>query len=359
MYKHLCIIILATVALPFSSHAAYNDVSLTTDTVITVGSYTLSVSGATASVESVTVNSADLTVTLPAGASIIVRSSDRYILNVTGVASTYYSSECDSSYNTLTISVPGGSNPTETARITPSSETCSVATATAGSGSSSGLSRVSSPSYQAVSRIAVTSLAPVANISTLLPTVNQVIFSVDLVRGMTSPDISNLQSVLGQDKTIYPEGLVTGYFGPATENAVRRFQAKYGIAQVGRVGPATRAKLNSLSIAIAPITPATSVAQSVNPVATGLAVFTINLRKGSSNSDVARLQKLLNMNVDTQIASEGPGSPGNETEIFGSLTEMAVGKFQVKYNVAKPSDPGYGTVGPMTRAKLLEIFGNQ
>ena len=45
---------------------------------------------------------------------------------------------------------------------------------------------------------------------------------------------------------IYPEGLVTGYYGPLTASAVSQFQAAYGLPQVGRVGPMTLAKLDSI-----------------------------------------------------------------------------------------------------------------
>ncbi|KPJ56029.1 hypothetical protein AMJ49_05910, partial [Parcubacteria bacterium DG_74_2] len=43
-----------------------------------------------------------------------------------------------------------------------------------------------------------------------------------------------------------PEGLVTGYFGPLTKNAVKRFQKIAGIEQVGVVGPKTSARINEL-----------------------------------------------------------------------------------------------------------------
>ena len=76
-----------------------------------------------------------------------------------------------------------------------------------------------------------------------------------------------------------------------------------------------------------------------------------------SGSDVKRLQQLLNSDSDTKIAESGIGSFGNETEYFGSLTEKAVQKFQTKYNIAKSGDSGYGYVGPKTRAKLNEVFG--
>jgi len=59
---------------------------------------------------------------------------------------------------------------------------------------------------------------------------------------------------------------------------------------------------------------------------------------------------------DTKVAESGVGSPGNETEYFGTLTKKAVQKFQKKYGIAKEGDSGYGYVGPKTRAKLQEVF---
>jgi len=54
-----------------------------------------------------------------------------------------------------------------------------------------------------------------------------------------------------KNNVLYPEGLITGYFGILSESAVKRFQERYGIARQGDggygfVGPKTRAKLNSL-----------------------------------------------------------------------------------------------------------------
>lgn len=62
--------------------------------------------------------------------------------------------------------------------------------------------------------------------------------------GARGEDIKLLQELLATDPEIYPEGLVTGYFGSLTEKAVRKFQKKFGIAQVGEVGPITRAQIN-------------------------------------------------------------------------------------------------------------------
>ncbi len=63
--------------------------------------------------------------------------------------------------------------------------------------------------------------------------------------GMRGNDVSDLQTFLAQDNTIYPQGLVTGYFGTLTQSAVSNFQARNGIATVGRVGPITMSAINA------------------------------------------------------------------------------------------------------------------
>ena len=87
------------------------------------------------------------------------------------------------------------------------------------------------------------------------------------------------------------------------------------------------------------------------------ALFSVSVGLSMTHSDIQRLQQLLNTDPDTRIADSGIGSPGNETNFFGSLTEKAVQKFQKKYGVALEGDPGFGFVGPKTRAKLQEVFG--
>lgn len=73
-------------------------------------------------------------------------------------------------------------------------------------------------------------------------------FTKTLQRGAIGDEVSGLQKFLKQFPDIYPEGLITGYFGSLTKNAVIRFQIKEGIAAVGIVGPITRARLNELII---------------------------------------------------------------------------------------------------------------
>lgn len=64
--------------------------------------------------------------------------------------------------------------------------------------------------------------------------------------GSRGDEVTSLQEYLAQFPDIYPEALITGYFGPLTEKAVRKFQRKHGIEQVGEVGPKTRSIFNKL-----------------------------------------------------------------------------------------------------------------
>ncbi|MFY9461691.1 MAG: peptidoglycan-binding domain-containing protein [Candidatus Sungiibacteriota bacterium] len=83
-------------------------------------------------------------------------------------------------------------------------------------------------------------------------------FDRDLFLGMKGTEVSALQQFLkAQGPAIYPEGLVTGYFGALTQGAVKKFQAAHKITPVaGYFGPKTRKAANDLLRASAPPPPA-------------------------------------------------------------------------------------------------------
>jgi len=71
------------------------------------------------------------------------------------------------------------------------------------------------------------------------------IFSQDLYYGMKASEVKCLQQFLANlGNNIYPEKLITGYYGPLTQAAVQRYQALKGIITTGYFGPLTRAAVN-------------------------------------------------------------------------------------------------------------------
>ena len=68
------------------------------------------------------------------------------------------------------------------------------------------------------------------------------IFTVPLYKGMMSTEVKKLQ-----ERMVY-EGYFSvtpnGYFGQATQDAVKAYQRDRGLVPFGNVGPATREELN-------------------------------------------------------------------------------------------------------------------
>ncbi|MFZ2151636.1 MAG: peptidoglycan-binding domain-containing protein, partial [Minisyncoccia bacterium] len=89
-------------------------------------------------------------------------------------------------------------------------------------------------------------------------------------------------------------------------------------------------------------------------------LFTRNLSLNMQGQDVKELQKYLNLNGFT-VALQGPGSPGNETTLFGSLTKAALIRFQEAYasQILTPSGltRGTGFFGPSTRGWVNGVSG--
>lgn len=70
--------------------------------------------------------------------------------------------------------------------------------------------------------------------------------------GTVGSAVRTLQELLARETDVYPEALVTGYYGPLTRRAVQRFQMKHGVVSsagepgYGYVGPKTRAKFAAM-----------------------------------------------------------------------------------------------------------------
>lgn len=409
----LGIVVGVMVAVPLVVLGAYNDVNLSSGTTIrtTVSSATVDLTVTSGVIQSLTVESGSMDVTLASGSSIDITSTDKknFTYNLGNVTSSF---ECGSSSSVLHLGLAQGQS-AETVTITPQSTTCVAAGSGSGGGSSSSgssttstTSTTSSTSSASSSSSSASSSSSSSSTSSATPStttttttatpsttsttaavstpvtiaavttppvvisIPAVALSAELDPGERSDDVRTLQTLLASDSTIYPEGIISGYYGPKTTAAVKKFQAKYGLPQVGRVGPATMAKMNEvLGSASAPASVQSQTAEQVQSQIQSIqsqiqvltsgtaAAFSTGMGKGDSGSMVKQLQQFLNSDPDTRIAESGIGSPGNETTLFGALTEKAVQKFQVKYGIAGPGDAGYGYIGPKTRAKLNDFSG--
>ena len=85
----------------------------------------------------------------------------------------------------------------------------------------------------------------------------------------------------------------------------------------------------------------------VHPIHT----FSVDMQLGDQSTEVAVLQDCL------KADGEFPQN-ADSTGYFGPVTQTAVQAFQVKHGVVAVGAPGYGRVGPKTRAALNLIFSN-
>src|SRR3989344_2768963 len=136
--------------------------------------------------------------------------------------------------------------------------------------------------------------------------------------GMEGADVSALQRFLTADRSVYPEGLITGYYGSLTVVAVQRWQAKNGIASsgapdttgFGQVGPRTAAAMSAACILGGPVA---SGFMEVHPIS-GTAPLTVAVNGPGAPSTTSVLP------VDKIDASVTSGAAPLTVRFTGVLT---------------------------------------
>jgi N-acetylmuramoyl-L-alanine amidase len=158
----------------------------------------------------------------------------------------------------------------------------------------------------------------VAGVSTRLP----------IRRGNKGPFVKEIQEdLIKAGFSMSPYG-ADGSFGPATENAVMRFQKRYGLGVDGLVGPATLRKLEE-------VIKQNNSTDDEFPLPNGV------WGRGDKGEEVRMIQRALkHINFDPKMID---GS-------YGPLTEDAVRRFQSMY-AALADD---GIYGPNTR-KFIQM----
>ena len=269
------ILILLVLAAPGAVRGAYNDVSLTTDAVIslTVSGQTvnLSVSGNTANVESITVNENTFTVVLNDPSTLKISSADRYDMSADDTA-LVTEETCTATESTMSL----GSTNAEAAQtviVSISTDVCSGGTTGGGGGGGGGSSGGGSapaaasqplptPAQTALTGAQLSALASVlaslsltqAEVSAVMqilgvtgsqPSVPSVCsFTRDLMVGVSGPDVTCLQQNLISMGFSIPAG-ATSYFGSQTEAAVSAWQTSKGVSPAaGYFGPISQVAWN-------------------------------------------------------------------------------------------------------------------
>lgn len=353
---------------PVFAFAAYNDVTLTTDTtVLSVNGITVNVTGASAEIESIVVSATDFTVTLATGSSIDITAPNRNVFSVNTITD-QVTNVCTSADSKLGYLATGAL----TLVVTPQTSLCSSATGSVGvsSGGGGGGSSVATQTTTQATTTATTTTATVTTTTaTTEPTSaasdataleNQlealqtqlaqlqgasVVFTRDLEVGGTGDDVLALQQFLNANGFLVSEsgpgspGNETTTFGGLTRAALAAFQAANGISPaVGYFGPKTRAFVVGAGTTSVPSMP--SISTTLVP-----GFFTRDLEVGSTGEDARALQQFLN-EQGFMVSESGPGSPGNETTMFGGLTRAALAAFQTANGIS----PAVGYFGPKTRA---------
>lgn len=62
----------------------------------------------------------------------------------------------------------------------------------------------------------------------------------DIARGAFGDDVKDLQKFLAKHPNLYPEGIVNGFYGPHTMQAVKRWQREHNLPQTGFFGKLSR-----------------------------------------------------------------------------------------------------------------------
>lgn len=261
--------LLAMLSLAAPAFAAYNDVTLDSNAVLTVNGIELDVTGSSNTLSSITVDSGSFTATVAAGSSLSVTAPNgNQLYAQPSDSSITVTQVCTASASTMTLSA----GPSGTVEVTPSSAVCPATVTTGGGnggngpiagslGGGGGGGGGGGAVIYGSTPVPNASSASVTNTAQAGASAKFAALTRFLKKGSVSAQVKELQQMLNSDPDtqvavsgVGSPGSETTLFGALTEAAVKKFQTKWGIVSsgtaattgYGAVGPKTRNKLNSL-----------------------------------------------------------------------------------------------------------------
>jgi len=198
--------------------------------------------------------------------------------------------------------------------------------------------------------------------------------------GVQSDDVKILQAFLSIDADVYPQALISGYFGSLTQDAVQRYQAKYGIISSGSpangfgvVGPKTRAKINEQLANDANVLTEDAVTTSSNDVVLangkklclppGHLIAPGQIKKGLPN--LPSCKNPLPPGIQKNITKGGPGNPNATTtpditppvisQIVATSTTQTTGNVTWLTNELATSALWYATTSPTSTTTATKV----
>lgn len=144
-----------------------------------------------------------------------------------------------------------------------------------------------------------------------------------LRQGDSGDDVKVLQALLAADAEVYPEAIITGFYGPLTTKAVQKFQQKNSLDQVGNVGPKTLLKLKE-KLSLTPVAFETTVsADPTNTLTTNTVQVCAKVEpgkmkaKGWTKNNVAIVKdcKYISTSGSTSTPSTSTPPTGNQVTI--------------------------------------------
>lgn len=169
-------------------------------------------------------------------------------------------------------------------------------------------------------------------------------FTTEITPGSDGIEVLSIQYFLNVVAAFYdtvPRIALTGYYGEATENAVRAYQQTFGLPVTGIVDRATGLSIYDTYL---------SILDTTQFIDGGVRLFPGRaLRQGSTGEDVRLIQEYL-----AYLSQTFPQIPvPSVTGVYGQETEAAVSAFQRLFGL-----PDTGTVGAVTWDAIASTYSD-